>query len=107
MTRRNRQPLSAKAAEGSSGKQSFLARNSHSRPAFGTVVWKLLGCPCPFLFIMPAGLQSPSEMEGTSYSGGDGGIRGVWETTPLSLNLLQKLTLEEVAGSGMDACQVP
>lgn len=60
---------------------------------------------------MPGGLQSPSEMEGATYVGdgisGDGGIRGVWETTPLGLVVLQLLTLEGVVGSGKYACQVP
>lgn len=42
-------------------------------------------------------------MKGTSYIGGDGRVRGVWETTPLSLILLLLLTLEGLAGSGKDA----
>lgn len=56
---------------------------------------------------MPGELQSPSEMKGTSYVGGVGGIgsiRRAWETTPLSLNLLQLLTLEGVAVSEKDGC---
>lgn len=43
-------------------------------------------------------------MEGTSYLGRDGGIRGVWETTPLKLIEILLLTLEGVAGSRKDAC---
>lgn len=31
------QPLSAKAAQGASGKQSFLASNSHTHLVFGTI----------------------------------------------------------------------
>lgn len=53
---------------------------------------------------MRGGLHHPSEMEGTSHIGGDGGIREVWETTPLTLILLLLLTLEMVAGKRKDAC---
>lgn len=56
---------------------------------------------------MRGGLHHPSEMEGTSYIGGDGGIREVWETTPLTLIFLLLLTLEMVAGKGKDAVRCP
>lgn len=56
---------------------------------------------------MPGGPQSPSEMEGIAYLGRDGNIKGVWETTALSLILFLLLTLEGVAGSGTGACWCP
>lgn len=56
---------------------------------------------------MPGGLQSPSEMEGTSCIGGDGSGRGVWETTPLSFILLLLLTLEGIPVQGRMLARCP
>lgn len=87
---------------GSLGK-SFLASNAHSHLVFGTVVWKLV-CH-PFLLCLVD--SEVPEMEGTSYLGGEWRHKkslGVHTPKP---HLVLPLTLEGVACSGKDACQVP
>ena len=45
-------------------------------------------------------------MEGTSYLGRHGGIRGVWETTPLKLTWILLLTLERCLPAVCPECFV-
>lgn len=67
---RDLKALLARAMEGSSGRpgeQSFLASNPHS--------CCLESCWSSLSLLMRDGLGSPSEMEGTAYFYGDGGVR--------------------------------